>query len=767
MIARPPHRGPYKVDLAPIHLLRRRYCLFVGAGFSAAAAGYKSVSELQELLLAEIPSDFGATRADPLSLLAEAFHDSRTELLKIIREHFGRTARGPLSNETSRLLTDVPWRAIYTTNYDTFIEDKLAEAGIAARVVSRNSDISRLRNYEVPVYKLHGSTDELNLDRETPIVISESDYLDERYWRNRELLFHRLRADLTSFPILFIGYSITDENIRRLWTTLFANVVRVTTECSITTRPVRFYHIAISRDPAPIAEHFWNSYGVQMRAQDIHEFAIALLDYQDKAFAGTNSAYFDEREFLLALRESEPCAASHGPLPLRVDDFHCRLAVLSELSFSDPKRMVLLLLTTATRDGVYLASALAGDLKLDLTLRAHVASALDQRLQIDLALESGQATELTVSALLLVWDDLAEDSQADWADRLVTLFDKADKLTLYKIAQVALELNHPSISRKIFRFCEEHSGDDSGDLLDPLCESSVSRMLRQITYSLVSISSDDVAFDSSLIVLFEKAKNPIIAWEIGAVVAARCLWHRTAQVAVTSWLGEANVRELYRAVYLFARVPEFVRKRLEGGLQDRLFSATAEIGDAFQANHYDSSNLFQERVAFWAAARNAKTCQEWIAIAEPYLRAAVINDFTSYPVLLTLPVTSRSLPTEERTAAYRKMIEIAPKVSYIAQPAIKQLCDEVLDHPSSVAFETLETSLNTLREHGTFHRDEWGRFVCVRALGSMLDRHTAALPPSTLKLCRDVLIESIENPGERLTIAAAAYFGLQSNRERR
>src|ERR1051326_2419365 len=283
MIARPPHRGSYKVDLAPIHLLRRRYCLFVGAGFSAAVAGYKSVSELQEVLLAAIPPDFGATSADPLSLLAEAFHDSRAELLRIVRENFGRTARRPSTNPTARLLTEIPWRAIYTTNYDTFIEDMVAEAGIAARVVSQNSDISRLRPYEVPIYKLHGSTDELSLDNESPIVISESDYLDERYWRNREILFHRLRADLIAFPVLFVGYSISDENIRRLWTTLFANFSRVTTSEAIVTNEPRFYHIALSREPKPIAENFWNSHGIQVRAQDIHEFAIALLDYKDKA----------------------------------------------------------------------------------------------------------------------------------------------------------------------------------------------------------------------------------------------------------------------------------------------------------------------------------------------------------------------------------------------------------------------------------------------------------------------------------------------------
>lgn len=100
--------------------------------------------------------------------------------------------------------------SIVTTNYDRLIEELFEFNPLIG------NDIL-LSNPYGSVYKIHGCVSQPN-----KIIISEKDYklFDEKY----ELIRAQLLSLFIHNPIIFIGYSISDDNIRKLLKTIFTYV---------------------------------------------------------------------------------------------------------------------------------------------------------------------------------------------------------------------------------------------------------------------------------------------------------------------------------------------------------------------------------------------------------------------------------------------------------------------------------------------------------------------------------------------------------------
>lgn len=110
----------------------------------------------------------------------------------------------------------VPWDTIYTTNFDDLIEKAEQKAGqqAAGRIkvlMSLDTDLSQLREQDIPYYKLHGSIDLANTE-EGRLILTKEDY--QHYEQFRRPLFKRLRRDLTNRTCVFLGYSMMDTNFR-------------------------------------------------------------------------------------------------------------------------------------------------------------------------------------------------------------------------------------------------------------------------------------------------------------------------------------------------------------------------------------------------------------------------------------------------------------------------------------------------------------------------------------------------------------------------
>lgn len=100
--------------------------------------------------------------------------------------------------------------SIITTNYDTFIEEALKFTPLIG------NDIL-LSNPYGSVYKIHGCISKIN-----DIVITKNDY--EQFDQQYELIRAQLLSLFIHNPIIFIGYNIGDENIRKILQIIFRYV---------------------------------------------------------------------------------------------------------------------------------------------------------------------------------------------------------------------------------------------------------------------------------------------------------------------------------------------------------------------------------------------------------------------------------------------------------------------------------------------------------------------------------------------------------------
>lgn len=100
--------------------------------------------------------------------------------------------------------------SVITTNYDTFIEDVFEFKTLIGNEIL-------LSNPYGSIYKIHGSVNEPN-----KIIITDEDYtvFNERY----ELIRAQLLSLFIHHPIIFLGYSIGDKNIKDILRTIFTYV---------------------------------------------------------------------------------------------------------------------------------------------------------------------------------------------------------------------------------------------------------------------------------------------------------------------------------------------------------------------------------------------------------------------------------------------------------------------------------------------------------------------------------------------------------------
>lgn len=135
--------------------------------------------------------------------------------------------KGKEPSPALEMLSQLPWRIIVTTNYDTLVERALRKFGKDPVVRCYEPEIDRpardILNDPTPdaplVFKMHG-----DFDSRESIVITDEDYIqfvqrmiaDEKTHPVPRTVRHRM----TKWPTLFIGYSLRDFNLRLIFRTL-------------------------------------------------------------------------------------------------------------------------------------------------------------------------------------------------------------------------------------------------------------------------------------------------------------------------------------------------------------------------------------------------------------------------------------------------------------------------------------------------------------------------------------------------------------------
>lgn len=99
---------------------------------------------------------------------------------------------------------------ILTTNYDTFIEDEynsLSKYGIK-KYIGQNGFFNQTVGY-AELYKIHGCVKEPK-----SLIINKEDY--EKFDKDSILISSKIISMLLHSPIIFLGYSLTDRNVRKI-----------------------------------------------------------------------------------------------------------------------------------------------------------------------------------------------------------------------------------------------------------------------------------------------------------------------------------------------------------------------------------------------------------------------------------------------------------------------------------------------------------------------------------------------------------------------
>lgn len=121
--------------------------------------------------------------------------------------HLNTTPALQLEIEKFRLLKN-KISAIITTNYDCFLEQEVFKNDYT--VFCHQNELFASNSYNIAeIYKIHGSIKDAK-----SIIITERDY--QNFNDSRKLIIAKMLTLFAESPIIFMGYSFTDENIQHI-----------------------------------------------------------------------------------------------------------------------------------------------------------------------------------------------------------------------------------------------------------------------------------------------------------------------------------------------------------------------------------------------------------------------------------------------------------------------------------------------------------------------------------------------------------------------
>ncbi|MBE0597253.1 MAG: SIR2 family protein [Desulfuromonadales bacterium] len=191
----------------------RQVILFVGAGVSMNL-GLPSWEDLMRKMGEDLgfpPDEF--IRLGNYLALAEYYRVRKGGLGDLVRWmdatwHAGGEALG--DSAVHRLIVELDFPMIYTTNYDRWLERAFDHYQRPYVKIVSVHDLLQLHPGVTQIVKYHG-----DFDDETSLTVNETSFFDRLEFESP--LDIKLRADCLARSVLFIGYSLSDINLRLLF----------------------------------------------------------------------------------------------------------------------------------------------------------------------------------------------------------------------------------------------------------------------------------------------------------------------------------------------------------------------------------------------------------------------------------------------------------------------------------------------------------------------------------------------------------------------
>jgi hypothetical protein len=177
--------------------------IFIGAGLSMYA-GLPSWQQLVDKLSHELKIQ----GQNDFLQIAQYYENEygRNQLVTIVRDLLNAHAQPTKAHQS---IAKLPFKVIFTTNYDSLIENALDANKIMYSVISSDKGAAYWSEDKVQVLKLHGS-----IDDPSSLILTSDDYLD--FYRRHPLIANILKLHITTKTILFMGYSLRDLDFRQI-----------------------------------------------------------------------------------------------------------------------------------------------------------------------------------------------------------------------------------------------------------------------------------------------------------------------------------------------------------------------------------------------------------------------------------------------------------------------------------------------------------------------------------------------------------------------
>ena len=194
----------YFIETFIIALKEGNAAIFAGSGLSIDS-GYVNWKELMRDIAEELGLD--VDKESDLIEIAQFYKNkigTRSTINQRLIDHFTKKVK---ASENHKLLSKLPIKTYWTTNYDNLIEKSLEDEGKIVDVKLTPENLSYVKKKrDAVVYKMHG---DISLPNEA--VLTKDDY--ECYNEKRQMFTTALQGDLVNKTFLFWGFSFDDPNL--------------------------------------------------------------------------------------------------------------------------------------------------------------------------------------------------------------------------------------------------------------------------------------------------------------------------------------------------------------------------------------------------------------------------------------------------------------------------------------------------------------------------------------------------------------------------
>jgi hypothetical protein len=190
----------------------RQAVLFAGAGLSVETIGVRAV-DVRDAIGVQIANDYPGY--DPSTRSIEDVCDEYVAIndrLGLVNALAALIPKNAAPSEGHLAAVD-SFRFIVTTNWDLLFEGAYRQIGQDYQVLAGEDDAPNFSFDQHNLLKIHGS-----VDRPLTLIATTDDY--ESYADTHRVLLDRVGELLNTNTVLFVGYGLRDEHVRRLLATI-------------------------------------------------------------------------------------------------------------------------------------------------------------------------------------------------------------------------------------------------------------------------------------------------------------------------------------------------------------------------------------------------------------------------------------------------------------------------------------------------------------------------------------------------------------------